>query len=536
MMGNGSDRYFDLYDLAPVGYVTVSERGLITEANLRASRMMGSSRDALVGQPVSHFIVAEDQDVYALHHKKLFETRTRQVLELRMRPPDGSSFWARLEASVACDEDDNSPVARLTATDITEQRALQVALARAKRVVSLGRLAAGVAHEINNPLTFVLHNVETLAKDLWQLAGAAGSLRKALRESAGIDALTELIDDGAALIDPVAIANLAQRAAQTVAGTQRISETVKGLNVLARPEKTELSLLDLNKAVELAIRMTENEVHCRARLITELGRVPPVTASEGRLSQIFVNLLVNAAQAIDEGAVADNRITVRTWGEPGQAFVEVADTGHGIAPGDLDAVFEPFFTTKGPERGTGLGLAIARSIVHDMDGDIHITSTVDEGTQVLVRLPVRRVPTGRHAFMPTRPPADTSAVRGRILVVDDETSVCDVVEDILSRDHEIVTVYSGRAAKELLARDHRFDAVLCDLMMTDVSGADLHAWLSESHPRLAARLVFITGGVFTARTQDYLDGVSNQVVTKPFDIEGLQSVVRELVTAARAST
>jgi CheY-like chemotaxis protein len=121
-------------------------------------------------------------------------------------------------------------------------------------------------------------------------------------------------------------------------------------------------------------------------------------------------------------------------------------------------------------------------------------------------------------------------------VVDDEALVCDVVEDILSGDHEVVAVHSGRAAKELLERDHRFDVVLCDLMMTDVSGTDLHAWLSENRPRLAARLVFITGGVFTPRTREYLSGVSNQVVAKPFEIGRLRSVVHEHVTAARAST
>jgi CheY-like chemotaxis protein len=401
-------------------------------------------------------------------------------------------------------------------------------------MASMGLLAAGVAHEINNPLTFVLYNSETLAERLPLLAGAVGRMSKALLEQYGEKAVLDLADDGADLIRPMALSNLAELAAQAVTGTKRINEITRSLSFFSRPERGELSLVDLNTALEQAVKMAENEIKIRAVLTRKFGRVPTVMATIGRLSQVFLNLIVNAAHAIEEGAVKDNHISVRTWSESGRVFAEVLDTGCGIRAADLASVFEPFFTTKGPDRGTGLGLAIARNIVSEFGGDIHIESTLGNGTRVVVSLPVAQAPQQHAPSTSIETPAAMLGARGRILVVDDEEMVRSAVKAILARDHEVVIVDSGRTAREILRHDQSFDLVLCDLMMPDISGIELHAWLSENQPYLARQLVFITGGVFTPLANDYISRVANSVIEKPFDVVALRKFVRERVIAAQA--
>jgi PAS domain S-box-containing protein len=522
-------RYFGLYDLAPVGYVTLSEQGLILEANLRASTMLGTPKGALIKQRLTRFIVAEDQDTYYLHRKKLFETEAPQACELRMQHQDGSMLWVNLESTLAGDER-SGEVACLTAlTDITEQHVLRANLAQADRMASMGILAAGVAHEINNPLTSVLYNAESLAEDLPRLVQAVRRCRDALCERVGSDRLAEIIGEGVRMTEPVALADLTDRARNAAIGSQRIKEIAKGLSSFSRIEQGALSMVDLNQAVEQAISMASNEIKCRAMMVRDLGRVPRFLASEGSLAQVLLNLIVNAAHAIDEGAVEDNRVTVRTWAEASHVCVEVTDTGCGIPPQDLDKIFEPFFTTKAPDRGTGLGLAVVRRIVSELGGDSHVESTVGQGTRFVLRFPITQ------AKAVPSPPATPERLktRGRILVVDDEKMVRETIKAILGPRHEVVTACSGREAKEILATDTCFDCILCDLMMSDIPGIELHGWLAENRPKLAQQLAFITGGVFTPQTRKYLDDIPNLVIGKPFKKREFETLVSGLVAASR---
>jgi PAS domain S-box-containing protein len=497
-------RYFDLYDLAPVGYLTLDERGDIQQANLRASTMLGTERGALVRHPLTRHIVAEDQDTYYKFRKQLLATGLAQVCELRLKRPDDTQLWARLEATSSVAAASGQVEFRLTFSDISEARDLHAKLAQTDRMASLGLLAASVAHEINNPLTYVLFHLESLSEDLPGLP------------------------DGAPL-DPGKIADLAERASQALIGVQRIHQIARGLSSFARVDPAVPTPIDLHQAIEGALEMTAGETRYRARLFREFGHLPAVLAPEGKLSQVFLNLILNATQSMDEGEVKTNRITIRTWAEQNRIFAEVSDTGCGISPENLGRVFDPFFTTKAPNQGTGLGLTITRRILSELGGDIRIDSGVGGGTRVTIQLPAAPA-------APEIPPATVTTpqtVRGRVLVIDDDEGVRSTFQLGLARDHEVVAVDSGRAALELLAIDQRFDLVICDLMMPEVAGIDVHAWIVESCPQLSDRVMFVTGGVFTPRTAAYLKGLSNPQLQKPVSIAQLRSVVAQRILASR---
>ena len=339
--------------------------------------------------------------------------------------------------------------------------------------------------------------------------------------------------DGVDLLQPDMLEDAANRAREALDGALRIKKVSRSLNSFSRLDRQELSQVNANSAVESALKMASNEIKYRAQLVKELGPVPDVWASEGQLAQVFLNLLVNATHAIDEGHAEDNTIKVRTWAEGDSVFAEVIDTGTGIPQQNLQRIFEPFFTTKDIGKGSGLGLSTCRNIVNAFGGDIRVESEVGKGTRVVVRLPTK--PKGS-ASVPaaevSRGPS-TSLVRGRVLVVDDDGAVCKTIMRAFEHDHDVVSAASGKEGRAILERDQEFDVVLCDMMMSDISGVELHSWLREEHPVLASRTVFITGGAFTPKAAAYLASVSNLRVDKPFDTVDLTKIVSEMIVAAK---
>jgi PAS domain S-box-containing protein len=525
-------RYFDLYDLAPVGYCTLSEQGLILEANLTAATLLGVARGALCKQPITRFILRDDQDIYYQHRRQLFETVEPQTCELRMVKADGMVFWVQLSTTAARDAD-GAPVCRAVMGDITERKRAEGRLAQADRLASMGMLAASVSHEINNPLASVLFNIDSLAQDLKGLAIAVERCSSALRQKVGDVVFAEIVGDGAEMLQPAALEDALERAREALEGTQRIREVSRRLGTFSRVESLERSMVDMRSAIESAASMAHNEVRFRARLVKDLGLVPHVWAPEGRLTQVFLNLLVNAAQSIEEGDVERNRIAIRTWAEGGDVFAEVVDSGKGIAPEDLEHIFEPFFTTKGVGVGSGLGLAICKNIVTELGGDLRVESGVGKGSRFVVRLPVSS-DVGEPRRMKAVSEESQPVVRGRILVVDDEEAIHRMLTRLLGRDHEIIAAASGEEGRVVLEKDQAFDLILCDLMMPQVSGMELHQWLAQRNPVLAQRVVFITGGAFTPRATEYLASAGNLKIDKPFDHADLKKLIAQLLVAAKS--
>jgi len=404
-----------------------------------------------------------------------------------------------------------------------ERKELHAKLALADRMVSVGTLAAGVAHELNNPLAYVNANITFLAEQVTLLSTL---LPPSARADAEVeDVLTQLVE--------------AARDAKD--GVERMRVIVRDLKTLSRGDDAKVGPVELGPVLDSCVNVAWNELKHRARLVKDIQPLPAVRGSGARLGQIFLNLLVNAAQAMPEGPAEaqEIRVTARLL-DPERILIEVADTGCGIPPEVLPRIFDPFFTTKAPGVGTGLGLSIVRGIVVAMQGEITVESTVGRGTTFRVVLPVAgpdpadELPEGAGAGAPTRAPGRAPGrARARILVVDDEPLVGTVLERTLGAEHDIVTCGGAKEALERVGRGETFDLVFSDLLMPELTGMDLYAELARTHPDLARRMVFLTGGACTEAAREFLGQPGMECVEKPFDLESIRAVIaRRLVPAA----
>jgi signal transduction histidine kinase len=411
------------------------------------------------------------------------------------------------------------------ALDITERVRLEKAVrdreahvVQSDRLASLGTLAAGVAHEINNPLTYVITNVGYVRERLAKLSGELGDKKKGKGKGKETTGGAESDAGAASPLDEIK-----EALAEAQEGADRVRAIVRDLRTYSRGDDDQEKTVDIWRVLDWSINMTMNEIRHRARLVKDLGPVPGVRGTETRLGQVFVNLLVNAAQAIAAGGPAQNEIRISTMtDEDGRAVVCISDTGPGIAPDVLDRIFEPFFTTKPTGVGLGLGLFVCHGIIKGMGGTLTAESPPGAGATFVVTLPPAPTQSAAAGVAAAAPAA--RGRRARVLAVDDEPQVLRSIQRALGA-HEVVVADSGREALARLATDATFDVILCDLMMGDMSGMDLHREIGRRSEDLAGRIVFMTGGVFTDGARDFLARVANVCIEKPFDLVALRAMV-----------
>jgi len=498
------------------------EHQVLVDVNDRTCQVLGYAREELLGREVRQL-----RDPTTLAD---FEARTAEqvdkggvIFETRYRRKDGTTF--PVEASVRSAVFGERRFFQAVVRDITERRRLELQLQLADRMASVGSLAAGVAHEIDDPLSSLLASLDFGLAELGRPGADEGEVRRALGEAR----------DGAV----------------------RIREIVRDLRSFARGQDSAAEAVDVRRVLQSTMALAQNEIRQRARLSMELGEVPPVQGSEHRLGQALLNLLVNAAQAIPPGDPERHVVQASTSvAADGRVAVEIADTGAGIPAAALPRIFDPFFTTRPVGTGTGLGLAIVHGIVTDMGGEIRVRSEPDHGSTFTVLLPAAEpvpprqawpvgerastpVPGAVPAPVPARGPAVTPlpvhaepASGTRVLLIDDEPLVGRAVARVLSPPHQ-VTLAATAAEGLRLIEAGSWDALLCDLMMPGMSGMELHERLAATRPDDAARLVFLSGGAFSDGAREFLDRVPNTRLAKPFDPAGLRQVVATAVAGAR---
>jgi ligand-binding sensor domain-containing protein/signal transduction histidine kinase/CheY-like chemotaxis protein len=417
-------------------------------------------------------------------------------LELAARVDQRTAELATVNANLS---------SRLQELQTTRER-----LFHAEKLAAVGTLAAGVGHELNNPLAFVVSNLHYVATEVRDVH-VPPEERKRLEE-------------------------VQQALREALQGTERMRRIIQDLRTFARTQPELPRSVNLHAVLELSLSIADGEIRHRARVVKDYGELPVVRGDETRLCQVFINLLVNAAQAIPEGHADQNeiRITLRK-NEQGQAVVAVSDTGTGIPPEVLPRIFEPFFTTKPVGVGTGLGLSICHSFVQGMGGDIRVRSEQGRGTTFEVFLPA--VPEDSQAEPPAEPPPVriTTAARRRLMVIDDEPLMIAALSRTLAPEYEVLSFTSARQALELLRRGDRSELILCDLMMPDMTGMELHATLAREAPELARRMVFLTGGPFTHAARAFLETTPLPCLEKPFEPENLRSRIRALLRERKSS-
>ncbi len=523
-----------ILDISPNAIVSMDEALKIRAWNYSAERLFGYGESEVLGR--SHeLIVAAEQMAQELEMiDRVRQSKEVVRYESQRVHKDGTPLDVAVSLSFLGPEigvvsmmSDLSSLRRAA----EEKKQLEMQLAQSDRLASMGMLAAGVAHEINNPLTQVLYNLETLSVDLPELLEAVQRLRVSLTERFGQEVVDEVAGPALRQMAAATRGDLRERFADALMGSNRIRDIARDLSTFSRVEEDAVAAVSLIQVIDVAVSMAFNEIKYRAQLVKEYGEIPPVTASEGRLSQVFLNLLINAAHAIDEGAVERNEIRVRTWAERDLVCAEVRDTGKGILPEHRSRLFEPFFTTKKVGEGSGLGLVISKNIVESYGGTIEVQSVPGQYASFTVRLPAQAQPETPVAGAKVVPEA--LQVQGRVLIVEDEASVRSAMARML-RGHDTVQAASGAEAIALLEKDPSFDVIVCDLMMPEVSGVELHEWLSEHHPALADRVLLITGGAFTARARQHLARVENKRLEKPFRTAEFRRVVSDLAKKDRS--
>ena len=437
--------------------------------------------------------------------------RERRPIEVPEAVLENGGQSQRIIADSAAPVVDNGEMlgAVMVFRDVTEQKRLQKQLEIADRLASLGTMAAGVAHEINNPLSVVVANAGLVLEELENLSPLSPSATTPERRA---HALEEAMD--------------MQR--QVLSAASRIARIVSDLGAFSRPEPQESGSVDVRDAVEWALRSTAHEFRHRARLVTKVQKVPRVEADETRLGQVLVNLLINAAHAIAPGSADSNEVSVATRvDEAGRVIIEVSDTGTGIGPEHLSRIFEPFFTTKPVGTGTGLGLSICHGIVASMGGTLTVQSRVGEGTTFALDLPASKEQEPSPSLFPEPVAVEC---RGRVLIIDDEEMVLNALARILG-GQEVLSTTRARDALDRLEHDDRFDIIFCDLMMPSMTGIQFYEELLRKRPDLAQRVVFLTGGAMTSTASEFLRVVPNGCVQKPFGVRDLRAMVQQILSA-----
>jgi len=299
---------------------------------------------------------------------------------------------------------------------------------------------------------------------------------------------------------------------------------VVDLKTFSRSDDVAAGPVELEKVLDLSTHLAWNEIRHRAKLVKDYAGLPPVLGTESKLGQVFLNLIVNAAQAIPMGQAERNQIRIRGGKSGDQVWIEVSDTGSGIPPELRERVFEPFFTTKPVGEGTGLGLSIVHNIVKGFGGEVALESTMGQGTTFKVTLPAAKEPSGDDE----KTPVQRKLVGAQVLVVDDEVQVATSVRRTLRR-HQVAIANSGKDALERLEAGQRFDIIFCDLMMPEMTGMELYELVKARYRDQAERVVFLTGGAFTSAAKNFLDTVTVPHVEKPFDGRQLEAHIERLI-------
>ena len=471
--------------------VTVLRNGLVYYANPAFLKIVGRDNVGVVGLPFLDLLVEDDRES--------FQSReAADPIVVRMRSEEWGTRLVEVSGAGSISFE-GKPAVILIARDITERRLAEEQLARAERLAALGELAAGVAHELNNPMAYVVLNLELLRAHLERRG-----------DTMMRDPVNEALD-----------------------GVRRMREIAIELRAFSRPDGPGApEAVDVKRAIGSALNIAQNQLRHRAQVRRELEEGLSVTAREGQLVQVLVNLLVNAAQAIPDGEGTKHAIVVRSRASGnGRVEISVSDTGPGIPAEILPHLFHPFATTKARGQGSGLGLAISRRIVERFKGEIRAENLPERGAVVTFDLPGAGPAPGPTTV---RPPAEPRRERGfKVLIVDDEPAIGRALRRVLSA-HVLTVISDGYEAIELLHREF-FDVIVCDLMMPGLSGHKLFETVCETVPELRARFVFISGGAVSKEAANFLETCGCPVLAKPFSNAAVIETVERIANANLAA-
>lgn len=498
-------RYRTLVEHAPESVLVLdASAGHFVDGNVRAEQLLRRVRHHLLRTDIAGLSPAEQPD------GRDSKSAAAAQVEAALRGDTPFFDWTFLDSYgkfIPCEvrlvglPGEARRLVRASIVDISErlqreqeQRELQKRLDGTERLAGIGAVAAGVAHEINNPLAYILNNLDFALR-----AGKAESLDQSTR-----DALVE---------------------AQN--GALRVRDIVRDLKTFARVETEPQTPLDVRTVMDASINIASSDLFHRARIVKSYRDVPLVLSDPSRLGQVFLNLIVNAIQALPEGSPSEQliHIDVGPAKDPRWVEVSVEDSGHGIPEDRLERIFDPFYTTKPIGKGTGLGLSISRNVVTSMGGRIDVVSQIGKGSKFTVSVPAIQDGDLPDDVAPKSAEAPLSSRSLNILVLDDDVMVARSIGRILGAQHQVTICTRGNEALKVIDQSD-FHVVFCDVMMPEMSGLEFFSRLRERRSLLAQRLVFMTGGLFIQEIREQLNKLDNPCISKPFQPEAVLDAVR----------
>jgi PAS domain S-box-containing protein len=486
---HGPAAYAALFASSAIGVVIWKDEGVIVEANGALRTLLGFSHDGVLpGQSIDELVSPEQRARFTASRREISVDRGCRVFEVFCLRKDGRRIRT-LVAIVGAAPPAQGGLCLFFDAD-TENAAAGRELS--DRMVSLGQLAAGIAHEINNPLAYAMGNLSFAIEHLQGLSDSTAELATVL----------------AALRD-------------ALEGAERVRRTVRDLKMFARPESDRQGTVDVERALRAAISMANMEIRHRARLALDFDVVPPAQSNESHLAHVLLNLLLNATHALADAHAQRNEIRVTVRHLPSdRIMVEIKCSGQRAAPSA--ETLDPFPMSRVRESA-GLGLALCHRLVKDSGGELLVENHPDNGpTYKILLLPSAE---GTDSLVPS-PPRRGGSLRARVLVVDDEPRIGSAIARILDPAHDVTAVYTARDAILRLERGEQYDVILCDILMPQMSGYDLYRSLERIAPHFVSRIVFMTGGPFSTRGAGFLDSVPNQRLEKPFSPEALRTLVQ----------
>ncbi len=502
------DRYSHLYDFAPVGYFTGTEKGIITEANLTIASILGTERSALIGKPFTHFILKDDQDIYYKHRQRFMETEEPQICELRLVKKEGHEFYARLECMAITNKGDDFKQIRSVVSDITEQKDLENQIRQAHKLEAIGTLAGGIAHDFNNILAAVL-------------------------------GFTEL-----ALCDAEKGSNLADHLEEVLIGGKRATLLVQQILTFGRKAPQKLVPIRIGALVEETRRLLRSTIPANIEIDLDISSTvdPYMMGDETQINQIILNLCTNAAHAMEneDGKLTIGIDTITLDGKaknvsnlpPGKYVkLSVNDTGQGISPENIERIFEPYFTTKGPDKGSGLGLAVVEGIVKAHKGQILVMSQRQKGTTFTVFFPMLE----NYEFTPGSISQDVLPKgKKHILIIDDEIPIVKLNRMTLEKlGYKVTTSTSSHEALETFrVAPSTFDLVITDMTMPKMTGDKLAFELIKIRPDLP--VIICTGYGKEMSEKLFLEIGISAIVYKPFSRAELARTVQKVLDEAKS--
>ncbi len=504
------DKYSDLYDFAPVGYFTISDKGMILEANLTGATMLGVERGLMIGKPFSKFINRDDQDIFYRHQRKLIETKNKLTCELRIVKKDGSQFHAQMECIPVFDENGKLDQIRAAMTEITERKraeeekaSLEAQLRQAHKMEAIGTLAGGVAHEFNNILGVIIGNNELALMDMPDWNPAKNCLKEIQKASL------------------------------------RAKDVVRNILSFARKTPAERTPIQISTVIKESLKLLRASVPTMIEIRQNIScERDMILADPTEVNQVLMNLCTNAVHAtgVKAGALEvglepialDKDSAAKYDGlNPGD-FVKltVRDTGYGIDPEIIGRIFDPYFTTKSLAERTGMGLAIVYGIVKKHDGAIRVESEAGKGTVFEVLFPLHEgVVEQEVKEEPEVFPKGTE----RILFVDDEPSLVEMAERMLRQlGYDVDTKTSSIEALDLFKEEpDRFDLVITDIGMPLMAGDRLAQELIKIRPDVP--VIICTGYSECFSEEKAKEMGIKAFIMKPLGMRDLANTVRKVL-------